>query len=185
MKIRLTPTTLDGVVLVDIDYFKDARGFFIESWHQRDFAEGGLDLQFVQEGHSRSAARVLRGMHYQDMTAPMGKLLRCTIGSIFDAAVDLRLSSPTFGRHVGVELSAENMRQIYIPPGFGHGFQVLSDVAEVQYKQTAFYTPSSEGTISWNDPDVGIRWPLADPILSERDKRGRSLQEYAKNAAFA
>jgi dTDP-4-dehydrorhamnose 3,5-epimerase len=173
------------VVLLDIDYFKDARGFFIEPWHQRDFAEAGLDLQFLQEGHSRSAARVLRGLHYQNMTAPMGKLLRCTLGSIFDVAVDLRRSSPTFGGHVGVELSADSMRQIYIPPGFAHGFQVLSDVAEVQYKQTAFYTPASEGTISWNDPEIGIKWPVADPILSERDKRGQSLQEYAKNAAFA
>ena len=171
-------------MLIDIDYFKDERGFFIEPWHERDFSAAGLDLHFVQEGHSRSGVGVLRGFHYQNMTAPMGKLLRCTRGSVFDAAIDLRASSPTFGRHVAVELSADNMRQIYIPPGFGHAFQVLSDVAEVQYKQTGFYTPSSEGTVAWNDPDLGVPWPLPNPILSERDKRGLPLREYANNAAF-
>ena len=184
MKLNVTRTRLDGVVLLDINYFKDDRGFFIEPWHERDFAAAGLDLRFVQEGHSRSSARVLRGLHYQDTTAPMGKLLRCTLGRIFDVAVDLRASSPTFGQHVAVELSAENMRQIYIPPGFAHGFQVVSDVAEVQYKQTGFYTPSSEGTLSWNDPQVAIPWPHPDPVLSDRDKRGQTLQQYAEHPRF-
>jgi dTDP-4-dehydrorhamnose 3,5-epimerase len=185
VKVRVSQTPLSGVVLIDIDYFKDERGFFIESWHERDFAAAGLDLRFFQEGHSRSGHRVLRGLHYQDMTAPMGKLLRCTVGSVFDVAVDLRASSPTFGQHFATELSADNKRQIYIPPGFAHGFQVVSDVAEVQYKQTGFYTPSSEGSIAWNDPDVAIPWPVPDPILSDKDKRAVRLKEYALHPAFA
>jgi len=184
MKTHVIPTPLKGLVVIDIDYFKDERGFFIESWHKRDFSAAGLDLEFVQEGHSRSSYGVLRGMHYQNMTAPMGKLLRCTVGRIFDAAVDLRVSSPTFGKWYSVELSADNMRQIYVPPGFAHGFATLSDSAEVQYKQTGFYTPPSEGTLAWNDPDVGIQWPIATPILSKRDQNGMSLKEYLKRPAF-
>src|SRR5438105_4695295 len=144
MKITVTKTPLDGVMLIDTPYFQDERGFFIESWHQRDYAQAGLPVVFVQDGHSRSLRGVLRGLHYQDMTAPMGKLLRCTIGTIFDVAVDLRVGSPTFGRWFGVELSAETKRQIYIPAGFAHGFQAIADVVEVQYKQTGFYTPASE-----------------------------------------
>jgi dTDP-4-dehydrorhamnose 3,5-epimerase len=184
MKLRVTQTPLSGVVLIDIDYFKDERGFFIEPWHERDFAEAGLNLRFVQEGHSRSTERVLRGLHYQDMTAPMGKLVRCTLGTIFDVAVDLRVNSPTFGRWFGGELSADTKRQIYIPPGFGHGFQALTQFVDVQYKQTGFYTPSSEGTILWSDPAIGISWPLPDPVVSERDTRGRRLEEYVKKPAF-
>lgn len=184
MKTRLTATPLSGLVIVDIDYFEDERGFFIESWHQRDFAAAGLDLAFVQEGHSRSGRGVLRGLHYQDMTAPMAKLVRCTVGNIFDVAVDLRGSSPTFGRWFSVELSAANKRQLFVPVGFAHGFATLSEVAEVQYKQTAFYTPASEGTIAWNDPDVGVQWPISDPILSKRDQAGTSFQAYLRNPAF-
>ena len=185
MKPLLTPTPLADLVVVDIDYFQDERGFFIESWHKRDFAAAGLDLEFVQEGHSRSAYGVLRGLHFQDMTAPMGKLLRCTLGRIFDVAVDLRVSSPTFGKWFGVELSTDNKKQIYVPVGFAHGFATLSEFAEVQYKQTGFYTPSSEGTLSWNDPDVGIQWPFANPILSKRDQNGMSLKDYLKKPAFS
>ena len=184
MKTKITQTPLDGLVIVDIDYFHDERGFFIESWHKRDFAAAGLDMEFVQEGHSRSGHKVLRGMHYQDMTAPMGKLLRCTVGRIFDVAVDLRTSSATCGKWFAVELSADNQRQFYVPPGFAHGFATLSDVAEVQYKQTGFYTPSSEGNLAWNDPDVGIDWPISDPILSKRDQNGRSLKDYMRKPAF-
>ena len=184
MKTHVTPTPLKGLVVIDIDYFKDERGFFIESWHKRDFAAAGLDLEFVQEGHSRSSYGVLRGMHYQNMTAPMGKLLRCTVGRIFDVAVDLRVSSPTFGKWFSVELSSDNQRQIYVPPGFAHGFATLSDTAEVQYKQTGFYTPPSEGTLCWNDPDVGVAWPIAHPILSKRDQNGMSLRDYLKKPAF-
>jgi dTDP-4-dehydrorhamnose 3,5-epimerase len=184
MKMTVTKTALDGVVLLDAKFFQDERGFFIESWHQRDFAEAGLDLTFVQEGHSRSAKGVLRGLHYQDTTAPMGKLVRCTLGAIFDVAVDLRVGSPTFGQWVGVELTSDSKRQIYVPEGFAHGFQALTDVVEVQYKQTGFYTPASEGTLSWNDPEVGVKWPLPDPQLSERDKRGMSLKTYLEKPAF-
>jgi dTDP-4-dehydrorhamnose 3,5-epimerase len=184
MKTHITATPLAGLVRVDIDYFSDERGFFIESWHKRDFGEAGLDLAFVQEGHSRSGRNVLRGLHYQDMTAPMGKLLRCTVGVIFDVAVDLRVDSPTFGQWFSIELSAENKTQLYIPEGFAHGFATLSDVAEVQYKQTGFYTPSSEGTIAWDDTDVGIAWPISEPILSPRDQKGMSLSDYRRNPAF-
>jgi dTDP-4-dehydrorhamnose 3,5-epimerase len=184
MKTHLILTPLDGLVVVEIYYFQDERGFFIESWHKRDFAAAGLDLEFVQEGHSRSGQGVLRGLHYQDVTAPMGKLLRCTVGRIFDVAVDLRGSSPTFGKWFGIELSADNKKQIYVPVGFAHGFATLSDVAEVQYKQTGFYTPPSEGTLAWNDPDVGIQWPITNPTLSKRDQNGMSLKEYLKKPAF-
>jgi dTDP-4-dehydrorhamnose 3,5-epimerase len=184
MKITVTKTALDGVVLIDTAFFQDERGFFIESWHQRDYASHGLDMTFVQDGHSRSPRGVLRGLHYQDMTAPMGKLLRCTIGTIFDVAVDLRVGSPTFGKYVGVELSADNKRQIYIPAGFAHGFQAVADVVEVQYKQTGFYTPSSEGTLSWNDPEVNIQWPIPNPQLSARDQKGMTLKQYLEKPAF-
>jgi len=184
MKTHLTKTPLEGLVVIDIDYFQDERGFFIEPWNKRDFATAGLDLEFMQEGHSRSSYGVLRGMHYQDMTAPMGKLLRCTVGRIFDVAVDLRVSSPTFGKWFSVELSADNKKQIYVPVGFAHGFATLSDVAEVQYKQTGFYTPPSEGTIAWSDPDVGIQWPITNPTLSKRDQNGMSLKEYLRKPAF-
>jgi dTDP-4-dehydrorhamnose 3,5-epimerase len=185
LDITVTPTKLDGVVLIDTDYFRDDRGFFLENWHRRTYAEHGLDLDFVQDNHSRSAKGVLRGLHYQDATAPMGKLVRCTVGAILDAAVDIRLSSPTFGQWISAELSDANMRQIYVPGGFAHGFVTLSDFAEVQYKCTGFYTPPSEGTIAWNDPDVGIAWPIAEPLLSGRDQKGMSLQEYRRNPAFA
>lgn len=184
MKTHLTQTPLPNLVVVDIDYFQDERGFFIESWHKRDFTAAGLDLEFVQEGHSRSAYRVLRGLHYQDLTAPMGKLLRCTVGRIFDVAVDLRVSSPTFGKWFGIELSADNKKQLYVPVGFAHGFATLSEFAEVQYKQTGYYTPSAEGTLAWNDPDIGVEWPFADPILSRRDQNGASLKRYLQSPAF-
>ena len=184
MKTTLTTTPLEGLVLVDIDYFEDERGFFIESWHQRDFAAADLDLTFVQECHSRSGKGVLRGLHYQDVTVPMAKLLRCTVGRIFDVAVDLRRSSSTFGKWFGIELSAADKRQIYVPVGFAHGFATLTDVAEVQYKQTGFYAPPAEGGIRWNDPDVGVDWPIKDPILSERDRNSQSLAEYSENPAF-
>ena len=185
MDITVTPTRLVGVVLIDTDYFRDERGFFIENWHRRTYAEHGLDLEFVQDNHSRSAKGVLRGLHYQDPTAPMGKLVRCTVGAILDVAVDIRVSSPTFGQWVSAELSDENMRQIYVPEGFAHGFVTLSDFAEVQYKCTGFYTPPSEGTIAWNDRDIGIMWPIAEPLLSGRDQKGMSLSEYRQHPAFA
>lgn len=184
VKTKIIQTALEGLVVVEIEYFSDERGFFIESWHERDFSEAGLPLKFVQEGHSRSGKGVLRGLHYQDLTAPMGKLVRCSVGSIFDVAVDLRVSSPTLGKWFAVELSAENKKQLYVPVGFAHGFQVLSDIAEVQYKQTGFYTSSAEGTIAWNDSGLGIRWPLREPILSKRDQNGISWKDYLKHPVF-
>lgn len=184
MKTTVTRTALPDVVIVTIDFFRDERGFFVESWHKRDFAAAGLDLQFVQEGHSRSSRDVLRGLHYQNSSAPMGKLVRCTVGTIYDVAVDIRSSSPTCGKWIGVELSAENMRQIYVPPGFAHGFATLSEHAEVQYKQTGFYAPQSEGTVRWNDPKIGVRWPVEHAVLSLRDQNGQSFDEYLKNPAF-
>ena len=127
---------------------------------------------------------MLRGLHYQDMTAPMGKLVRCTAGAIQDVAVDLRVGSPTFGQWVSAELSKQNMRQIWVPPGFGHGFVTLSEYAEVQYKCSGFYTPSSEGTIAWNDPDLKIDWRIPEPQVSQRDRQGMSLAAYRKQPAF-
>ena len=184
MNTRLVKTPLEGLLIVEIDYFSDERGFFMESWHKRDFAKAGLDLTFVQEGHSGSKKNVLRGLHYQDMTAPMDKLVRCLVGTIYDVAVDLRASCETFGKWFGIELSADNKKQIYIPAGFAHGFAVISDWAEVSYKQTGFYTPSAEGTIMWNDPEIGVEWLVTDPIISKRDTEGISFSEYKKNPAF-
>ena len=184
MKTRLSKTPLDGLLILDIDFFSDERGFFMESWHKRDFAEAGLSFDFVQDSHSRSSRGVLRGLHYQDMRAPMVKLVRCTVGRVFDVAVDLRGSSATFGKWFGVELSAENKRQFLVPVGFAHGFLTLSDVCEIQYKQTEYYSPQTEGGVIWNDPDIGIKWPLADPILSKRDQNQMSLKRYRENPAF-
>jgi len=185
MGIHLTPTKLAGVVVIDTDFFRDERGFFIESYHKQRFAECGLDYEFVQDNHSRSIARVLRGLHYQDTSAPMGKLVRCTGGTIHDVAVDIQVGSPTFGEWVMVELSADNMRQLMVPPGFAHGFVTASDAAEVQYKCTGFYTPAAEGVLAWNDPEVGIEWPITPPILSARDQRGMSLSDYVRAPAFS
>jgi dTDP-4-dehydrorhamnose 3,5-epimerase len=184
MKTHVTTTPLEGLLVVDIDYFRDERGFFIESWHKKDFADAGLAFEFVQDSHSRSGRRVLRGLHYQDMRAPMVKLVRCTVGRIVDVAVDLRVHSATFGKWFSIELSAENKTQLLVPIGFAHGFAALSDVCEVQYRQTGFYQPASEGGIAWNDPDVGIRWPFQDPLLSKRDQNQQSLRQYRENPAF-
>ena len=184
MKIQLTKTPIADLLLIDINYSHDDRGFFIEPWHKKDFARAGLNLEFVQEGHSRSKKDVLRGLHYQDLSAPMGKLARCTYGSVFEVAVDLRMSSATFGRWFGVELSAKKKQLLWVGVGLALGFAVLSDFAEVQYKQTGYYTPASEGTLTWNDLDVGITWPVKKPILSFRDLHGQSLSQYKKNPAF-
>ena len=184
MKTRVTKTPIQGLVIINIDHFPDERGFFIESWNKRDFAEAGLSHEFVQDSHSRSSFGVLRGLHYQDMRAPMAKLVRCTVGKILDVALDLRMSSPTFGKAFTIELTSENKTQIFVPVGFAHGFVTLSEVCEVQYKQTAFYRPSTEAGIAWNDPDVAINWPIQDPILSKRDQNQMTLKQYRENPAF-
>lgn len=184
MKPSVTSTEFEGLITIEPKYFEDGRGFFVESWNRRDFLEAGLDFDFVQDSHSRSTKGVLRGLHMQGPPSAMGKLVRCTLGAVFDVAVDLRMNSKTFGKWYGLDLSFENRKMIYIPEGFGHGFAVLSDFAEVQYKQTNYYDPSCEATLIWNDPEVGIKWPLVDPILSEKDKNGMLLAEYKKNPLF-
>jgi dTDP-4-dehydrorhamnose 3,5-epimerase len=184
VKTHATPTPLQGLVLVNVDHVKDVRGFFIESWSRRDFAEIGITADFVQDSHSASRYGVLRGMHYQDMRAPTAKLVRCTVGRILDVVIDLRAGSPTFGKWFSVELNADNKTLLYVPVGFAHGFATLSEYCEVQYKQTDYYTPESEGGIAWNDPEVGIEWPYTDPILSQRDQHQMSLAEYRTNPKF-
>ncbi len=185
MDIRVVPTALEGVVIVETAFVRDDRGFFIESYHEARYAEHGLARRFVQHNHSQSRRGVLRGIHLQDQTAPMEKLVRCTAGRIFDVAVDLRAGSPGFGRWVGVELSAENMKQVFVPAGFGHAFLTLSDSADVQYRCTNYYTPSAEACIAWNDPEVGVAWPIQEPpVLSRRDTSGMSLRDYLRNPAF-
>lgn len=184
MSFSAQPTALPDVVVLEPPFFPDERGFFLESWNARDFAALGFDLTFYQEGHSRSQRGVLRGLHYQGSPAPMGKLIRCTVGCIFDVAVDLRAGSPRFGRWVGIELSDDNRRLLYVPPGFAHGFQSLTAAAEVQYKMTAFYTPSAEGAIRWDDPDLAIGWPIANPILSARDAAAPSFRDYRAAPRF-
>ena len=174
--MKITPTDLPDVLLVEPDVHRDTRGFFLETWHAARYAEAGLDVRFVQDNHSRSQRGTLRGLHVQ-LAKPQGKLVRTSIGEIFDVAVDIRHGSPTFGRHVGVVLSAENFHQLWIPEGFAHGFCVLSEIAEMQYKCTDVYDPTSELTISWDDPTIGIEWPLDNPALSEKDRVGRLLAE--------
>jgi len=170
--------------LIEVDCHQDERGFLVESYHERRFAEHGIVEEFVQDNHSRSRVGVLRGFHYQDMTAPTAKLVRCSAGTILDVAVDLRANSPTFGRWYSLELSSENMRQLLIPIGFGHAFLALSEFADVQYKCTGYYSPSAEGAIAWNDPDIGVDWPVANPIVSRRDQAAPSLREYLRQPAF-
>ena len=174
----VTPSALPDVLLIEPKVFGDARGFFFESYNRRALREAtGLDLDFVQDNHSRSAQGVLRGLHYQIERA-QGKLVRVVAGAVFDVAVDIRKNSPTFGQWVGMTLSADNKKTIWVPPGFAHGFLVLSDYAEFLYKTTDYYAPSHERTIVWNDPDIGIAWPLTGaPLLSAKDQAGMRLQD--------
>ena len=168
--MKIVDTALPGVKLIEPRVFGDDRGFFLESWNARSFADAGLDLDFVQDNHSRSARGVLRGLHYQ-LKNPQGKLVRVTAGAVFDVAVDVRRSSPHFGRWVGYELSDANKRMLWVPPGFAHGFVVLSDNADFLYKCTQLYDGSDDRGIRWDDPAIGIDWPLAGitPQLSGKD----------------
>jgi dTDP-4-dehydrorhamnose 3,5-epimerase len=171
--MQITPTALPDVLLVEPKVFGDARGFFFESWNRRAFAAAGIDAEFVQDNHSRSGRGVLRGLHYQIEHA-QGKLVRVTEGEVFDVAVDLRRSSAQFGRSVGVVLSAANRRMLWIPPGFAHGFVVLSENAEFLYKATDYWYPQHERTLLWSDPALAIAWPLAGaPTLAAKDAAGR------------
>jgi dTDP-4-dehydrorhamnose 3,5-epimerase len=176
--MKVIPTPIEGLLILEPTVFGDERGFFYESFNAKRFAElTDVQLPFVQDNHSRSARGVLRGMHYQIRQA-QGKLVRVTAGSVFDVAVDLRKSSPTFGKWFGVELSAENKRQFWIPPGFAHGFAVTSEFAEFLYKTTDYYAPEYERSLAWNDPAVGIEWPIAGtPLLSAKDQKGAALAD--------
>jgi len=175
--MKITPTSIPDVLIIEPRVFGDHRGFFMETWNQKKFQEAGLNLTFVQDNHSSSVKGTLRGLHYQ-LVNPQGKLVRVTAGEVFDVAVDIRRSSPTFGKWVGEILSAENKKMFWVPPGFAHGFLVLSDIAEFQYKCTDFYNPTHEKCIIWNDPQLSIAWPLEpalQPILSAKDQQGKTF----------
>jgi dTDP-4-dehydrorhamnose 3,5-epimerase len=172
--VNVVPTELAGVVIIEPRVFSDARGFFFESYHAARYAEAGIPTTFVQDNHSSSVKGTIRGLHYQ-LRHPQAKLVRVIRGAVLDVAVDIRRGSPTFGRWVGVELSAENKRQLYIPAGFGHGFCATSDVAEVEYKCSDVYVADDQHGVLWNDATIGIRWPVREPILSDGDRAYRPL----------
>jgi dTDP-4-dehydrorhamnose 3,5-epimerase len=174
--VRVIPTELPGVLVIEPDVHRDGRGFFLETYHAERYREHGIAGPFVQDNHSRSVARTLRGLHLQ-LHRPQGKLIRVIEGEVFDVAVDVRRGSPTFARWVSVTLSADSLRQCYVPPGFAHGFCVVSPIAQLEYKCTDLYDPGSEIGIAWNDPALGIRWPVTDPILSPRDSRHPTIGE--------
>jgi dTDP-4-dehydrorhamnose 3,5-epimerase len=177
--MQFSNTNLSGVVLIEPKVFEDERGFFFESYHKRLFDEQAISLDFVQDNHSRSKQGALRGLHYQ-IRQPQGKLVRVILGEIYDVAVDLRKSSPSFGEWTGHTLSAENKKELYIPPGFAHGFYVVSEWAEVLYKATDYYAPQWERTLLWNDSQINISWPLIngkEPLLSSKDSMGLPLQQ--------
>ncbi|MFM2263420.1 MAG: hypothetical protein RI959_2096 [Pseudomonadota bacterium] len=178
MPYTATPTSLEGVIILEPKVFGDDRGFFFESFNQRDFEKvTGVSAAFVQDNHSRSVKGVLRGLHYQ-IQHPQGKLVRVTQGVVFDVAVDLRKSSPTFGQHVGVELSADNKRQLWIPPGFAHGFVVVSETAEFLYKTTDYWFPEHERSLLWSDPALQIQWPVTEPPqLAAKDAAAKLFAE--------
>ncbi len=174
--MKVTPAAIPGVLVIEPKVFGDARGFFLESFNRKAFNEAtGLDLNFVQDNHSRSARGVLHGLHYQ-IRQPQGKLVRVVRGAVFDVAVDIRRCSPTFGKWEGMELSEDNHRQLWIPTGFAHGFLVISESADFLYKTTDYYAPEHERCIAWNDPAIGVQWPLeAPPQLSAKDRLGKTL----------
>lgn len=176
-------TAIPDVIILEPKVFGDDRGFFFESFNERAFREvTGVNLPFVQDNHSRSSKNVLRGLHYQ-IQQPQGKLVRVTLGAVFDVAVDMRQSSATFGKWIGVMLTAENKRQLWVPPGFAHGFVVTSDVAEFLYKTTDYYAPEHERSLRWDDPSIGVNWPIAEaPLLSAKDADGRFFTDAEKFA---
>ena len=167
--MKVLATALPGVVIVEPRVFEDKRGFVLESYQAARYAAAGLPERFVQDNHSRSAPGTVRGLHYQ-LRRPQGKLIRVVVGAVLDVAVDIRRGSPTFGRWVGVELSAANKRQFYIPPGFAHGFCVPAEASEVEYKCTEYYVPEDERGVAWNDPTIAIAWPVTAPLISDKDK---------------
>jgi dTDP-4-dehydrorhamnose 3,5-epimerase len=174
--LKISQSAIPEVILVEPDVFGDTRGYFLETWHAVRYAEAGIDAQFVQDNRSRSGQGVLRGLHYQ-LNKPQGKLVSVSLGSVFDVAVDIRRGSPWFGQWVGAELNDSNHKQLYVPPGFAHGFCVLSESADFGYKCTEFYAPEDEHGILWNDPDIGIEWPGDGFQVSEKDTRNKLLKE--------
>lgn len=175
--MNIIKTPLNGCVIIEPKVFGDARGFFLESWHKLKYQEAGITEEFVQDNRSRSSRNVLRGLHFQ-RTKPQGKLVSVIAGEVYDVAVDLRFDSPTFGQYVGVILSGEKNNQLYIPPGFAHGFCVLSEYADFHYKCTELYDPTDESGIIWNDPDIAIEWPVKAPLLSDKDMKLPSFSQY-------
>ena len=174
--MKVLHTEIPGLLVVEPSVHRDARGFFLETWHEARYREHGIDARFVQDNHSRSGRGTLRGLHAQQ-PRPQGKLLRVVEGEIWDVAVDARLGSPAFGRFVAVVLSAESFRQVWVPPGVLHGFCVTSEVAQVEYKCTEVYDPKAEFGVRWDDPELAIPWPITDPVLSEKDRRAPLLRE--------
>lgn len=181
--MNVVPCELEGVLLVEPRVYGDARGYFLETWHERRYREAGIPGPFVQDNLSFSRRGAVRGLHFQNPSA-QAKLVYVLEGEVFDVAVDLRRRSPTFGRWFGIRLSAENKRQLYIPVGFAHGFAVLSETALFAYKCTEFYAPEHEVTLLWNDPDLAIPWPVEQPVLSEKDQRGRRLRDLPPEKLF-
>ncbi len=176
--MKITETKLNGVVIIEPDVFGDNRGFFMESWNKKKMEEAGLYYDFVQDNHSKSTVKgTLRGIHFQKGNKAQAKLVRCVKGTVLDVAVDLRKNSPTFKQWVGVELSAENKKQLLIPRGFGHGFVTLTDDVEFLYKADNYYAPEADAGIRWNDPEIGVEWGVENPILSEKDKKNPFLKD--------
>ncbi|MFN3581384.1 MAG: dTDP-4-dehydrorhamnose 3,5-epimerase [Pseudomonas sp.] len=174
--MKVLETALPGVLILEPHVYGDARGFFLESYQQERYREIGIDLPFVQDNHSRSGRGVLRGLHFQ-RSRPQGKLVRASRGAVFDVTLDINPSSPTYGQHVAVLLSDENHRQVWIPPGYAHGFCVVSEIADFEYKCTERYYPDDEGGVRWDDPDLAIAWPLANPLLSTKDQQHPQLSD--------
>ena len=175
--MEVVKTPLGGVLLIKPKVWGDARGYFVETWQQERYAAAGIDLPFVQDNHSRSAYGILRGLHFQK-TRPQGKLVHVSSGSVFDVAVDIRAGSPSFGQWYGVELTQDNQWQLWVPPGLAHGFVVTSEYAHFHYKCTEYYCPQDEGAIRWNDPDLGVVWPVECPVLSQKDAVAPSWREF-------
>ncbi|MDH1055396.1 dTDP-4-dehydrorhamnose 3,5-epimerase [Aquipseudomonas alcaligenes] len=180
--MKVIETQLAGVLIVEPKVFGDHRGFFLETFQVERYRDAGIGLSFVQDNHSRSQRGVLRGLHFQ-RTRPQGKLVSVSRGAVYDVAVDINPDSPTCGQYVGVELNDENHRQLWVPPGYAHGFCVLSEVADFQYKCTDYYQPEDEGGLLWNDPDVGIPWPVAEPQLSAKDQLNPRLRDLLSGVA--
>ncbi len=176
--MNVIKTALPDVLIIEPEVFGDSRGFFLETYQKKRYIEAGIDYDFVQDNRSRSQKNVLRGLHFQ-VSRPQGKLVSVTQGEVYDVAVDINPNSGTFGKYIGAHLSADNHRQLWVPPGYAHGFAVLSDTADFFYKCTDYYDPSDEAGIIWNDPEINIQWPVSEPVLSEKDSSLPTLDEYS------